>query len=64
MKCTLCDKTIDKYDADFNHLIIDEQHAADICPECVDKFMDWQKKIIAVLFPTKALKKRYGEKNK
>ncbi|VVB75725.1 Uncharacterised protein [Candidatus Tiddalikarchaeum anstoanum] len=62
MKCSLCEKEIIKYDAEFNHLTIDEQHAVDICPECIDKFVKWHSKIIATLFPTKALKKKYSEK--
>ena len=63
MKCYLCEKAIKDYDANFNHLMIDENHSIDICPECVDKFVKWQGKIYAALFPTKAMKK-YSEKIK
>lgn len=59
MECILCEKSIDGYDAAFHHLNIDEHHAVDICPECVDKFVKWHGKQIALLFPTSALKKRY-----
>jgi hypothetical protein len=60
MICNLCENPIDKYNPDFNHLVIDEHHAIDICPECVDKFAKWQSKIYAVLFPTHTMKKIYG----
>ena len=55
-------KTIEKYNADFNHLIIDEHHAVDICSDCADKLVKWQGKKYSVLFPTKYMKKRYNEK--
>jgi hypothetical protein len=42
-------------------LKIDEQHAADICQKCIDKFVKWQGAIYADLFPTKAMKKRFGK---
>lgn len=61
MKCALCGKTIDKYDAKFNHLTIDDNHSADICPDCLDKIVKWQSKINASLFPTKTMKKIYGK---
>jgi hypothetical protein len=63
MKCNLCNQSIKNYDPTFNHLKIDESCAADICQECIDKFVKWQGRIYVNLFPTKALKKRYG-KNK
>ena len=59
-KCNLCEKIIPKYDAKYHHLIIDERHAVDICPVCIAAFAKWQGKQIAMLFPTKAVKKRYG----
>jgi hypothetical protein len=62
MQCNLCGTDIADYSAEFNHLVIDEHHAVDICPGCIDKFVKWQGKKLAVLFPTKALKRRYGEK--
>jgi hypothetical protein len=61
MKCSLCEKAIIDYNAGFHHLVIDDTHSVDICPECIDKLMKWQGKILASLFPTKALKKRYGK---
>jgi hypothetical protein len=62
MKCTLCGKPITNDDPRLNHLQIDETHAADLCQKCVDKFMKWQQGIYAKLFPTNAVKKRYGGK--
>ena len=64
MKCTLCEKEITNYDARFNRLVIDDEHAADICSICIDKFVDWHGKVIALLFPTKAMKKSYGKKKR
>ena len=55
--CKLCDKTIANYDTALNHLEIDESHAADICQECIDKFVKWQQGIYACLFPTSAMKR-------
>lgn len=62
MKCTLCGRPIQNYDAICNHLEIDEAHAADICTECIDKFVKWQQGKYARLFPTSAMKKRFGKK--
>ncbi|MDD5111511.1 MAG: hypothetical protein PHG85_03120 [Candidatus Altiarchaeota archaeon] len=59
--CTLCKKPIDKYHPEFNHLEIDDSHAIDVCPECVDKLIKWQQRTFAKLFPTKAMKERYGK---
>ena len=61
MNCTLCKKPIHNYNPAFNHLKIDESHDADICSDCIDKFVKWQQSIYAKLFPTKAAKKRYGK---
>ncbi len=62
MKCTLCEKDIDGYDASFNHLVIDETRAVDVCNACIDKFMAWRGKVLATLFPTNTMKKRYGKR--
>ncbi len=61
MKCNLCEKPITDYKAEFNHLVIDDTHSVKICSECFDKLVKWQGRIMADLFPTKALKKRYGK---
>jgi len=61
MNCILCKKPIHNYHTEFNHLKIDESHAADICSECIGKFVKWQQSIYAKLFPTK-LQKRGMEK--
>jgi hypothetical protein len=63
MKCRLCDKDIENYNPDFNHLTINEELSADICGECTDKFMKWQGQKLAKLFPTKTMKKRFGGKS-
>jgi hypothetical protein len=60
MNCKLCDRPIGKYDPAFHRLEIDEAHAADFCPDCIEKFVKWQRGIFARLFPTAAVKKRYG----
>lgn len=61
MNCTLCKKPIHNYNPEFNQLKIDESQSADICQDCIDKFLKWQQSIFANLFPTKAMKKRYGK---
>lgn len=60
IKCKLCEKIMKDYKAEFNNLKIDEDHSADICPDCMDKIFHWQGEIYAKLFPTKAMKKRFG----
>ncbi len=62
MKCNLCEKQIEKYDKLIHHLVIDESHEFDICEDCVKKLRNWQLKVISVLFPTKSLKKKFGDK--
>ncbi|MFA5333384.1 MAG: hypothetical protein WC376_02730 [Candidatus Nanoarchaeia archaeon] len=62
MKCDLCRNNIEKYNPNFNHFVIDETHSINVCPKCIDKFIKWQSQILATLFPTTALKKRF-EKN-
>lgn len=57
MKCNLCNKKIDNYNNEFNHLEIDKNHSANICADCIDKFMHWQQTKIAKLFPTRIMKK-------
>lgn len=61
VNCALCQKPIRNYDPAFNRLEIDESHAADICPECIDRFLKWQQRKFARLFPTSAAKKRFGK---
>ena len=63
MNCTICKKTIEKYDPEFNHLVIDKLTSVDICQGCIDKFFKWQGELYSRLFPTTALKKRFS-KNK
>ncbi len=59
MNCTLCEKPIEYYTPEFNHLPIDDSHSADICSGCIDKFTKWQWRISANLFPTKTAKKMF-----
>lgn len=61
MDCTLCKKPIKNYNPRFNHLKIDETHSADICTGCTNKFFKWQQQVYAELFPTKAMKMRFGK---
>jgi hypothetical protein len=61
MNCALCKKPIKDYHPEFNRLMIDDSESADICLECVDKFLKWQQGVFADLFPTKAAKKRYAK---
>ena len=63
MDCTLCKKPIEKYNLSFNHLVIDKSSSVDICQDCIDKFFKWQGELYTKLFPTNAMKKRFG-KNK
>jgi hypothetical protein len=60
MKCVLCGQPIKNYNEEFHRLKIDDSCSADICQDCIDKFMRWQGSKIAKLFPTRALKKRYA----
>jgi hypothetical protein len=62
MKCTLCNNIIKDYSAEFNHLILDDAHAIDICKSCIYKFEKWQQTKIAKLFPTKIMKKIFNKK--
>lgn len=61
-KCALCGKDIQNYNISFNHLKIDETKSVDICQDCIDKFVKWQQGLFAKMFPTTAIKKRFGQK--
>jgi len=62
MNCHLCDQAIAGYSPAFHLLKADETRAFDICPACIDKFVQWQGRVIGKLFPTKALKKRFEQR--
>jgi len=62
MDCLLCKKPIKNYNPIFNHMKIDESCSVDICQDCIDKFNKHQGSLSAKLYPTKAMKKRFGEK--
>jgi hypothetical protein len=64
MKCNLCGQEIKGYDPAFHHLEIDDSHAVDICQGCIDRIFKWQGSIYSRLFPTSALKKKYGKDRK
>lgn len=56
-KCGLCEKKIEQYMEPFNRFEIDESLSADICSECIRKFVKWQQKNLASLFPVKTAKR-------
>ena len=58
--CSLCGKPIEAYDIALNNLLIDTDHSVDICQQCIDAFTAWQGKRLSKLFPTKTMKKKYG----
>ena len=62
MKCILCKKEILNYDFNFNHLVIDESNSVDICEDFINKFTEWRGSVIAKLFLTNTMKKRFGKK--
>ena len=47
----------------FNHLDIDESHVVDICSECIQKIIKWQKNTYVRLFPTKSVKNLMEKRN-
>jgi hypothetical protein len=61
MKCVICNKDIENYTPEFHELKVDNSHSVTICNECVDKIMKWQGNIVGKLFPTTAMKIRYGK---
>jgi len=63
MKCHVCGQPIQNYQQALHHLTINESQGVDICQDCIDKIIKWQGSIYAKLFPTKAMKKRFGQKS-
>jgi len=61
MDCTLCNQEIENFDPDIHHIDIDDEHAVDVCFDCFKKLNEWQGRVYARLFPTKGMKKRFGE---
>ena len=57
LKCALCNEEIENYRKHFNNFDIDETRSVAICSECIQKFLMWQQKNYAALFPTKTAKK-------
>ena len=64
MNCELCKKPIENYHSKLNHLKINEDNSVNICSECADKFLKWQQRIYANLFPTKTAKRRFKKDSK
>lgn len=58
MKCALCGKPIADFSVELHRLDLDEARSADICGLCIDRFLKWQQRRIARLFPTAAIKRR------
>ena len=63
MDCTLCKKPIEEYNKELNNFVLDDFTSVDICLECSDKFLKWQQRIFAKLFPTKTAKNRFNKNN-
>ncbi len=61
MECTLCKEQIENYSPQFNQLEIRESLSVHICQSCVNKFVNWQQRKFAKLFPTKRTKKLFKE---
>ncbi|MFX1281996.1 MAG: hypothetical protein ACFFB5_00010 [Promethearchaeota archaeon] len=61
MECTLCKEQIKNYTCEFNQLEINESISVHICQSCVNKFIKWQQRKYAKLFPTKQAKKLFKE---
>jgi len=59
MQCALCKQEIEKYNQALNHLKLDETNSVDICTECSDRFLKWQREVFAKMFPTTAAKAMY-----
>jgi len=63
MKCHICGQPIRDYQHTLHHVTINESVGVDMCQDCVDKIIRWQGSIYAKLFPTTAMKKRFGQKS-
>ncbi|MHA2108256.1 MAG: hypothetical protein ACW99R_11160 [Candidatus Hodarchaeales archaeon] len=63
MECNWCKEQIENYTPEFNQLEINESLSVHICQSCVDKFVKWQQRKYAKLFPTKHAKKLFKENN-
>ncbi|MFW9905434.1 MAG: hypothetical protein ACFFFH_13925 [Candidatus Thorarchaeota archaeon] len=59
MECTLCKEQIKKYTPEFNQLAINESLNVHVCHSCVNKFVKWQQRKFAKLFPTKRAKQLF-----
>lgn len=61
MECTICKEEMTNYDPDLNKMRLDGSRSAAICSKCIERFLKWQQKRFARLFPTGAAKKKYGK---
>ncbi len=57
--CALCGKAILDYYPGFNRLDL-EEGSVDLCQDCIGRFLEWQQRNLARLFPTRAAKRRFG----
>ena len=55
------ERTNQKLCPEFNQLEINESLSVYICQSCMDKFVKWQQKKYAKLFPTKRAKELFKE---
>ena len=60
MDCSLCKKPIENYSREAHNIAMAGSCLADICDDCADRIVKWQGKRLARMFPTKAMKKRFG----
>jgi hypothetical protein len=58
--CALCKRPIGKFSPILNRFDLDGR-PIDLCQSCIDKFLKWQQGIFARLYPTNALKKKFGK---
>ena len=55
--CGLCDAEISNFHQLLNQFNIDKNRSINICKQCFDKIVEWQKLVFSTLFPTKRTRK-------
>lgn len=58
--CALCRRPIADHRPDVHGLRLPAGRVVDLCEECVRAVVTWQGERLARLFPTRAMKRRYG----
>ncbi|MBN2715440.1 MAG: hypothetical protein JXX14_06265 [Deltaproteobacteria bacterium] len=58
-ECNLCGKEIESFHENTHQLSISDTQVAYICTQCIARFIHWQQRKLAALFPTKANQRRY-----